>query len=214
MRRVTQTFLAASVLASGLAIAAAPGDAAESTFYLRQDGCGAEQQPGRLETVEGGDDADGCGSIGGLPFDEVFNQLGANEPNVFSTTVRPESVRERSYRGGMPIILDATTDVTGQLRAESWFGDGVPGGGQVTFQIKLTMRIDGKSVTIGSATLEATGGGADNQTLEFSIDVDDALDGSEVTGMSFSVTQGGVNVNNTNLGLNGDSFLVVGTREA
>lgn len=162
------------------------------TFYLRGSGCGATEAFW-LSVESGTDEYDGCGTIGGLPVNEVIYQLGGGA-NTFSA------------QDGVPAILDASKDVTGTIRAESWTGDGTPGVGQVVVEVSLAgADAEGNSVTIGTDTLEATNTGADGVQLPFTFNIADALDKVALTELALSVEVHGVNQNSSNLGLSGDS---------
>lgn len=162
------------------------------TFYLRGSGCGATEAFW-LSVESGTDEYDGCGTIGGLPFNEVIYQLGGG-PNTFAA------------QDGIPAILDASKNVTGTIRAESWTGDGTPGVGQVVVEVSLSgADAEGNSVTIGSDTLEAMNTGTDGVQLPFTFDIGDSLDKVALTELTLSVEIHGVNQNSSNLGLSGDS---------
>lgn len=162
--------------------------AEDRTFYLRGTGCGATEDFW-LSTLSGTDEYDGCGIIGGLPAQEFFM-----EPSIFPS------------RDGLPVLLDASKDVTGTIRAESWFGDGIPGVGQVTVEVSLSgTKSNNQGVTIGQDTLEAVNTGADGVQLPFTFDIAANLDKAPLKDLTFSVLIHGANYNSGNLGLSGDS---------
>jgi hypothetical protein len=162
--------------------------AADRTFYLRGSGCGATEVFW-LSVESGTDEYDGCGIIGGLPAQEVFQ-----EASVFPS------------QDGLPVLLDASKNVTGQIRAESWFGDGTPGVGQVQIDVDLSgTKTTNQNVAIGSAAVEALNTAADGVNVAFSIDIPANLDRVALKALTFQVLIHGANYNSGNLGLSGDS---------
>ena len=138
--------LGAVALSGSVALAAeAPKTTTTSkTLYLAQEGCGATAEAGRLETKAGVDGATGCGTIGGVPLQEAFSQLGASELEDFTSTTSLK-----------PFKVDQSKKVTGQVAAGSWVGEG--GVGQVAWDIALTaVTSSGKTVDFGTQTVTAT----------------------------------------------------------
>lgn len=177
---------------------------ADSTFYLRGSGCGATEQFW-LSNESGTDEYDGCGIIGGLPLNEVIHQVDGPTPNAFTT-------REEGEEDGIPVVLDASRNVTGTIRAESWLGDGIPGVGQVIVEVDLFgVTATGDSVAIGSASVESMNTGADSANAAFTIDVPDAANLAELVELTLNVEVHGVNWNSGNLGLSGDSKFTLPT---
>jgi hypothetical protein len=162
--------------------------AADRTFYLRGSGCGATEVFW-LSVESGSDEYDGCGIIGGLPAQEVFQ-----EASSFPS------------QDGLPVLLDASKNVTGQIRAESWFGAGIPGAGQVKVDVDLFgTKTTNQSVAIGSAAVEALNSGTDGVNVSFNIDIPANLDRVALKALTFQVLIHGANYNSGNLGLEGDS---------
>lgn len=189
------------VAATGLAAHAerAPKTSAKSaTFFLRQEGCGAEQTPGRLEPRGGGDGATGCGTIGGLPFNEV---LGSPEPYTSSGK-------------GLPINLAATGKVTGQLAAGSWVGNGTGGVGQVTFDVSLLATdATGEEVDFGSTTVSAMAApGEDVVLVPFELAIPKRSNSAAIKTLVLEVLQRGANVGMSAQQLDGDSYIVLPLR--
>lgn len=166
---------------------------ADRTFYLRGTGCGATEEFW-LSTESGPDEYDGCGIIGGLPAAEVFRLLEAPLTKSFTA------------RDGVPAALDASKNVTGTIRAESWFGNSVPGAGQVVVEVALRgTKAQGLPVDIGSDSVDALNTGSGGIQVDFILDVPDALQGVELTELTLDVEIHGANWNSGNLGLEGDS---------
>ena len=196
-------------LCAALAITAATGLAAHAekaprtsdksaTFFLRQEGCGAEQEAGRLEPKAGGDGATGCGTIGGLPFNEL---MGSAEP--FSTNGK-----------GLPINLDASRKVTGQLAAGSWIGNGAGGAGSVEFDVSLVgTTVSGAKVDFGSTTVSGSASpGQDVVLVPFELSV--PAGNTVVRSLVLEVLQRGANLGMSAQQLDGDSYVVLPTRAA
>lgn len=162
------------------------------TFFLRGTGCGATEELW-LSTAKGTDDYDGCGIIGGIPNSELID-----EPKVLTS------------RDGLPAKLDGSKPVTGTIRAESWVGEGIPGVGQVT----VTGALYGESaggdfVDLGSFSNTAVNSGADHVNVPFSVAVPADAAGVVLNTLTLEVTVSGVGYNTTNLGMSGDSKLVL-----
>ena len=196
-------------LGLALAVSAATGLAAHAekapktsdrsaTFFLRQEGCGSTAEVGRLEPKGGGDGATGCGTIGGLPFDEVFGEA---EP--FATSGK-----------GLPLNLDPTRKVTGQLAAGSWIGNGTGGVGQVTFDVALFgTAANGEKLDFGSTTVSAAAApGKDVVLVPFELKVPARASSAAVKGLVLEVLQRGANVGMSAKQLDGDSYVVLPTR--
>ncbi len=193
---LTMLFVA---LASTSAFAEDELVASESAFFLRGTGCGATQNFW-LSSTSGEDEYDGCGVIGGLPVQEVIHQVDGPSPDTFQA------------QDGVPVILDASRDVTGQIRAESWFGDAVPGVGQIKVDVELSGSTSkGQFVVIGSHSSEVLNTGAGGTNVPFTIDVPDLSDKVQLSDLTFTVEIHGVNWNSGNLGLSGDSRFTLPT---
>ena len=166
--------------------------AAQETFYLRGSGCGATESFW-LSTTTGTDEYDGCGTIGGLPFNEVLYRTGG-APMTFSA------------QDGVPVLVDASRDVTGTVRAESWTGTGTPGVGQVVVDVSLTGSTDaGDGYVLGSGTFEAVNDAKDGIQFPFTFNLADELQGVRLSDVTISVEVHGANWNSSNLGLGGGS---------
>lgn len=196
-------------LCLALSITAATGVAAHAekapktsdksaTFFLRQEGCGAEQAPGRLEPKGGGDGATGCGTIGGVPINEL-----AGTPEPFTTSGK-----------GLPLNLDASRKVTGQLAAGSWYGAGAGGFGEVAFDVALVgTSATGQKIDFGSTTVSGTAlPGEDVVLVPFELAVPATANKAALKSLVLEVLQRGANVGMSAQQLDGDSYVVLPTR--
>ncbi|MGB8651639.1 MAG: hypothetical protein WCD35_13380 [Mycobacteriales bacterium] len=195
----------AGLAASGsIAFAAdAPRTTATSkTLFLSQDGCGSTAGPGRLETTPHSDSADGCGTIGGAPLQEVFAQDQADFGPLGDDYVSTKKL--------VPFLLDASRKVTGQLAAASWFGGGV-GVGTVTFDVHLVATsTTGRRVDFGSTTVSGdVTPGQDPVEVPFQLAVPRSAAGTTVMSFTLTVTQRGRNVGMSSKQLSGESYVVI-----
>jgi hypothetical protein len=196
--------LSASFVFAGVASAAdAPKtNAKSSTFYLRQEGCGTTAEAGRLEPKDSGDGATGCGTIGGVPIGEAEAQSGADGSETYATVGK-----------GLPIKLDASKKVTGQLAAESWFGAGA-GAGSVTFDVSLAgVDVKGKGIDFGSATVTgAITPGQNVVMVPFTLSIPAGVH-APVRSLVLSVFQHGTNLGFSAKHLDGDAYVVLPTKK-
>lgn len=176
-----------------------------STFFLVQDGCGAEMGPGRLEVKKLESDSPGCGVVGGLPLNEALHQVEGVEPDSFDTVGK-----------GLPITLDATKKVTGQVSALSWFAGLVPtgGAGEVEFDVAATARTSaGGTVDFGSTTVSAMGfPGQDVVQVPFELTPPATANGAKITSLSLLVSLRGANAGYSAYAFGGESYVVVPTK--
>jgi hypothetical protein len=192
--------LAGLAATAGLSSAAdAPKSGATSkTLYLAQEGCGTTAVAGRLEIKPQSDGADGCGTIGGVPVNEVLYQGGGDEGEDYTSTKKL-----------LPFVVDGAKKVTGQVAAMSWVGVG--GVGVVDWDITLSGTTKaGKSVLFGSTTATTTAAGADEVVMApFSIAVPAAAKGQTFRSFVLTVFQHGANVGYSAKKLSGDSYVVI-----
>jgi hypothetical protein len=197
--------LAVSFAVAGVASAAdAPKTTtSSSTFFLRQEGCGTTAEAGRLEPKASADGATGCGTIGGLPVDELAHQAGESLSEDFATVGK-----------GLPVKLDAARKVTGQLAAGSWFGEGV-GAGEVTFDVALRVTtVAGTGISFGETSVTGSITPGENvATVPFSYPVPAAAAGAKVKSVVLTVAQRGANLGYSAKQLDGDSYLVLPTKK-
>jgi hypothetical protein len=162
--------------------------AEDRVMYLRGTGCGATAVLW-ISTETADDEYDGCGSQAGLPTREVLG-------GTLSFT----------SRDGVPVLLDASKNLTGQVRGESWVGPGTPGVGQVKADVSITgVKSNNQSVAIGSGTFETLNTGTDGVNIPFTFDIAANLDRVYIKSLTVDVLIHGVNWNSGNLGLSGDS---------
>lgn len=200
--RLALVLAVASTAVTAVAASAAPAPRTTSgsaTFFLRQEGCGATAEAGRLDPKRGTDGATGCGTIGGVPLNEL---LGA-DPEPYATTGK-----------GLPITLDASKPVTGQLAAGSWVGNGAGGAGAVSFDVALVgTTAGGQRVDFGSTTVSGTATpGQDVVLVPFSLAVPASAKNATLKALTLSLVQRGANVGMSAQQLDGDSYVVLPTK--
>ncbi|MFN2537650.1 MAG: hypothetical protein ABR549_05800 [Mycobacteriales bacterium] len=192
--------IAATAATGALAFAADPPrtSATSKTLYLAQNGCGTTAEPGRLEPRVQDDSADGCGTIGGLPADELIGY---------------ESDKYTSSKAVGLVKIDALKKVTGQLAAGSWTGTG--GVGTVTFDVAMTATTTtGKRLDFGSSSVDAKASPRDNIVyVPFSLTPPAAAKGATLKTIVLAVRQHGMNIGMSSKKLNGESWLVIPTRK-
>lgn len=199
--------LSAVALVAGVASAAdAPKTSAtSSTFYLSQEGCGTAAEPGRLETKASTDGATGCGTVGGVPLGEAEYQTGAAaaDGDTYTTVGK-----------GLPIKLDGTKKITGQLAAESWVGAGA-GAGEISFEVALTgVDVSGRSIDFGETSVTASITPGDAVALvPFTLAVPPQAAGAKMKTLALSVLQHGANLGFSAKHLDGDAYIVFPTKK-
>jgi hypothetical protein len=187
--------LAATAAAGTVAFAA---DAPKTTdtsksLFLSQNGCGSTQEDGRLEPKIQNDTSDGCGTIGGIPINEL-----AGLPTDFTST---SAVK--------PFKIDAAKKVTGQVSAGSWTGTG--GVGTVDFDLALVGTTStGKTIDFGEQTVSGSASPATNVvSVPFTFSVPASAKGATFKRFTFSMLQRGMNVGMSAQSLNGNSYVVI-----
>jgi hypothetical protein len=169
----------------------APGG--ERTFFLRGEGCDTTTDL-YLSVSNGSDGYDGCGASFGLPLNEVNHQVYGTPADRFTT------------RDGVPVTLDATRDVAGELRAEAWFDEDAPGLGQIVVDIMVHgITTTNAGVQLGSTTEEAMNTGVYGVKIPFTLDIPAGLNRLTLKSLSIDVRVRGVNFNSSNLGLDAES---------
>lgn len=162
------------------------------TLFLSQNGCGTTAEDGRLEPKVQDDSADGCGTIGGLPFNEI-----AGSGRDFTSVASMK-----------PFKIDAAKSVTGQVSAKAW---SLPGGvGSVDFDIALSGTTSaGKTVDFGTVTVSAPASPTQSVvSVPFSLPVPAAAKGLVFKKFVFNLLQRGMNVGMSAESLNGTSYVV------
>ncbi len=138
-----------------------------------------------------------CGYVGGLPFGEVFAQSG---DTAFGT---------KSYisgAAGLPVTVDASKDVAGQVRIIH--SGGTTGVGQVRIDVELRglNATTNKTVSLGSASVTRTlMGDLAGVTIPYSINTPDALQGVTFSKLTLDVNVRGVHANTGYTSTQGDS---------
>jgi hypothetical protein len=173
------------------------------SLFMAQEGCGTTAEAGRLEPKPQGDSADGCGTIGGLPANEVFHQdeedFGAIGDDYTSTAKL------------VPFMIDATKKVTGQVAAGSGVGGGAGGLGTVTWDVTMTaFTTSGKLINFGSTTVNAPAApGQDEVTAAYELAVPAAAAGQTIKKIVINVAQRGQNLLMSSKQLSGESYVVL-----
>ena len=192
-----------SIALIGHANAAAP---LTSKLYMRQGGCATTAEAGRLDPKNGADECDGYGTIGGVPLSELDHRadLGFVTPETYDTG-----------KAGVPIKLDSTRKVTGQVASTVFWGD-LPGGvGDVTFDITLTAKTTaGKTIEFGTKTFTAAASPTSQITaVPFSFDMPASAKGATLSKVSMELVRRGLNFNMQARSFNGNSFIIFPTRK-
>lgn len=201
-------FLALAGVAASAAVALAEdapkSSATSKTLYLAQEGCGETAEAGRLEPKAQADSADGCGTIGGVPIDEVIYQADGPAYEDYTSTSRMA-----------PFLIDANKPVKGQIAAASWVGEGV-GVGAVDVDVHLIGKTAaGRSVDFGEATGTASVTPGTNVVfVPFTLKVPAAAAGQKFTKFVLSVAVHGANLGMSAKKLQGDSYLVIPAKPA
>lgn len=158
----------------------------ETSFFLRRDDCGGDADNPRLSVIDDVDGGTGCGSAwAGLVEEFFINADGA----PFAPTVFPAA-------DGIPKLIDASRDIEGAITVQSFQGRAEnPGGlsaGQANLEILITGTVGGESVTVGSTSAEYVVTPASNTyVVEFTADVDDALQKKKLTSLELTLVQRG-----------------------
>ncbi len=196
--------LAGIAVSSSFAFAAeAPKSTATSrTLFLSQEGCGTTETPGRLEPTAQVDTSTGCGTIGGLPFNEIIVQDGGAEAVAedFTSTAKMKSFK-----------LDSAKKITGQLAAGSWVGNGSGGFGTVTFTVVMTAKTTaGKTINFGTVKVSgAAAPGKDVVEVPFELAVPATAKGATIKTVVINVAQHGANLGMSSKQFDGSSYVVI-----
>jgi hypothetical protein len=195
----------AGLAASGsfaFAVDAPKSTATSRTLFMAQEGCGTSAEAGRLELKPQADGADGCGTVGGLPANEVFHSdeedFGSIADDYTSTSKLP------------PFVMDTTKKVTGQVAAGSWIGNGVGGIGTVTWDVSLTgTTTTGKLIDFGTTTVSAAASpGTDEVTAPFTLAIPKSATGLTFKRFVASVGLRGQNLFMSAKQLSGETYIV------
>lgn len=177
MRKAILVGLVAALV--GGAVAIAPAQAKKGpvavNFYLRGADCTAEVLG--LSVL----DEEGDGTCGGLENGAVNG--------VSQAAGQPVVSQVWAAYDGMPLTLDASKPVTGNLYIVSWVG---PSAGPATLDAAVEATIGGKTVSIGTATVDyVVTPGLTASEVAFEIDVPDELNKKKITGLRMTTTSRG-----------------------
>ncbi|MCW2543100.1 MAG: hypothetical protein JWM40_652 [Frankiales bacterium] len=201
IRPLVAVAVAVTMVGGSAFAATAPKTSATSkTLYLSQFGCGTTaEDPYLLPTVQ--TDSSGCGTVGGLPLDEVEAMTGA--------TLADLGTPYASTKKMLPFKLDGAKKITGQLTADSWIGAG-GGIGTVTWDYSLTgVTTKSKTFDFGSYTVDSAVSPAGSKVeTPFSIAVPKPASGLIFKSFVFTVWLHGLNVPFSAMGLAGESYIV------
>jgi len=171
-------------------------------FYLNGNAAkGSCTEAPTLATQLDSGGSEGCGTIGGVPVDEVFYQAGAPSTTTYTTT----------KKDGMPLIVDVKRKITGQIGTESWTGV-VGGAGTVNVDLEVdALTTTGQSVVVSvqklSAALAPNGPAVTN--IPWTASFPASLAGKTLASFSVSTTIHGVYVDQGAKHYDGDSFVIV-----
>jgi hypothetical protein len=169
----------------------------ETTFFLRRGACASGDDDARLSREPGGaSEVNGCAFLA-QPANEV---LIATDQGL-TTTYAAEA-------GSLPVTLDATRDIAGNIRLTR-------GVGLVTVEATLTGTLaPGGAKVLGTRTTTYNGTLLGTQDVRFDVPVDDAFNKADVTALSLSIRLRGVNGQAGVDNRNGVSFLTLPTYTA
>ena len=205
VRPIVALALAGLAASGSLAFAAdAPKTTATSrTLFMAQEGCGTTAEAGRLEIKAQADGADGCGTVGGLPLNEVFAQDEADFGSIADDYTSTAKL--------VPFMIDGTKKVTGQVAAQSWVGAGAGGLGTVTWDVHMAgTTAAGKVVDFGTTTVSAPAApGTDEVVAPFTLSIPASAVGQTFKQFVVSVGQRGQNLGMSAKKLSGESYVVL-----
>ena len=201
-RRPLLLLLALALFGSGTAMAAVDTTTSTHTFFLRNDGadCGTGAHPFLAD--EAGTKDLGCGYIGGGPFGEVFNTAGVDTAKVYVTET-PFALK-----------LDALRNVDGKITITPYAivnGDSGSGVGQVIVDVAASAATaGGEIIDLGAVSSTVTANPvASKQRVPFSVDIPDALHGTDIAELHLKVNVRGVHAAHGFTELNGSSLVSV-----
>lgn len=189
--------LAALVLTAGAAVADEPPLVpAETTYYLAWQDCGSDSDTYLSQDVP---PLNYCGWLG-LPLNEVFHVLGDPWVDVYATQ-DPVALR-----------LDADRRIKGEVHVHSATGATGAGIGQVVVEGQLSVRVDGRTVLLGSFDDSAMATPA-QATVAFpwDLEIPAALHERVATSLTLDLVVRGVNADSAVEASGGLSRLVVPT---
>jgi hypothetical protein len=201
---------ASGLLAATSGPAAAAGAPTSIKYYLHSDrAAGAGSCSPRsfflsTHAADGSDGGTGCGAAAGLPLDEVFYEAGAPVTNTFATNDNDPS---------LPLTLDGTRDITGEIASQTWTAGVGTGAGQVTYDVDVQITdADGNTDDLGTATNTVTvvpPGSTFKVPFDLPASSFSSFDGTQVQQVSLTVTYRGANVNAQAERYNGSSYFIL-----
>ena len=178
-------------------VAPAPVDV---NYYLHRDKCEDSSDATTLSTGDDADGGDGCGAVESGVLTELYIASGVTPPSTPAGSTGPDTVVWEAT-DGIPLVLDATKDVRGEITMLSFKGlsqnPAAISAGQTKLHILVSGTTDGAVKTIGEATAEyLVTPDKSSYTVEFSIKPDAALDKATFTTLELTTTVRGTSVLN------------------
>jgi hypothetical protein len=164
-----------------------------------------------LSITKGPEGQSSCGNlVWGVPGDAIIAAGGEDQD------VQGLNAQNRAYAAadGLPFIIDATKEVTGQVVVNSYAtANGMAvGGGAATLEVALVGESGGEEATIGSTEVEYTAQpGAAPPAVEFTLDVDDELNKAEFSSLAIVLRNRGMTVAHGFYSNAGDTFFSLPT---
>lgn len=171
-------------------------------FFMRNDG-GATCPGDPFLSVTPGQAEPGCGYQGGIPAGELYHA------GVLASTIRTYTSRD-----GVPVVLDAARDATGNVRVVSTSQTNRMAVGQV--RVDVTVRgisKSGSEVVLGKASSEKIINPTNSAEIDFpfTINVPDSLDKTQLNELTVDVDIRGWHILSGYHRLNGFSWVDLAT---
>lgn len=170
------------------------------SYFLHRNTCGEAGDVTSMSTVDEEDGGDGCGALEAGALTEAYLTSGQTPPSTPAGSTGPDTVVWPAT-DGIPLVLDATKDVRGEITLQSFRGvtenpTGVSAG-QSKLIIVLTGTVDGAVKKIGEATAEyLVTPDKHTYTVAFTMKPDAALDKATLTTLELNTTLRGTSVLN------------------
>lgn len=143
----------------------------ETTFYMRRDACATDADNPHLSITDSGEDAE-CASSDQMLVD-VYNESGLLDPSTPHAAV-----------DGLPMAVDVARPAKGVISIRNWNGAGA---GNVIVDIELLGTVGGEEMILGTFSESHLAVPAGAHTIEYEIDIDDALAGVTLDGLTLDV---------------------------
>lgn len=209
MRKVLRSAVAtAGVLVLGLTGMAGAGEepelvAGEQIMYQRNGGsCGSSAW--YFLSAEAGSSDVGCGYIYGLPLNTVWQLSGGSYSNAFPTL----------DGNGVPVILDASREVTGVVAVRQGHVEGNRiGAGQILVEVALRGRsAGGQEVELGTTTEERLADvTSEFEDVEYAFSLPADVDRVQFTSFELEVSIRGIHAMHGYAHYRGKSFVTLPT---